>query len=178
MSNTLKLSEIIELLKLQPLPIEGGYFSVSYTAEEEIPADGLPERYTNNRNLAGAIYFLETEEQFSAMHSLPTDEIYYYHYGDPMEMLFLYPDGSGEIKVLGPDLKIGQRPQILAPKFCIHGSRPLPGGKNGFALGSTSMAPGYDESDPIFPPRAELHERYPEFRELITSLTRLHPHNV
>lgn len=178
MNNKLTSKEIIELMDLQPIPIEGGYYSVSYTADDIIPAGNLPERYKNDRNLAGAIYFLETEEQFSAMHSLPTDENYYYHYGDPLEMLFLDPNGGGEVKILGPDIKAGQQPQILAPKFCIHGSRPLPDGENGFALVSTSMAPGFDISDPAFPSREELIGQYPEFVELITALTRLHPYNV
>ena len=176
--NKLNAEQVIQELGLEPLPIEGGYFAVSYTSGDLIPAQGLPERYNNDRNLAGAIYFMETEIQFSAMHSLPTDELYYYHYGDPMEMLFLYPDGSGEIKILGPDLQNGQRPQILAPRGCYHGSRPLPGGEYEFSLGSTSMAPGYHESDPVFPPRDDLTKQYPEFSQLITALTRLEPHNV
>ena len=174
----LSAEEIISLLGLQPLPIEGGYFAVTYTSTEQIQADALPERYTKARNLRGAIYFMETAEQFSAMHSLPTDELYYYHYGDPMEMLFLYEDGSGEIRILGPDMKAGQQPQLLAPRDCYHGSGPLPGGDFGFSLGSTSMAPGYDESDPIFPGRDELINTYPEFESLISTLTRLAPHNI
>ena len=112
------------------------------------------------------------------MHSLPTDELYYYHYGDPLEMLFLFPDGSSEIRLLGPDIMAGQRPQILAPRHCCHGSRPLPGSLHGFSLCSTSMAPGFDESDPVFPSRDELLSTYPEHSELIESLTRLHPHNI
>ena len=177
---TIKLSakEIIRYLGLEPLPLEGGYFSVSYTSNEQIQPGALPERYTNARNLGGAIYFLETAEQFSAMHRLPTDELYYYHYGDAKEMLFLYPDGSGETRILGPDLAVGQHPQLLAPRDCCHGSRPLPGGEFGFSLGSTSMAPGYDESDPVFPAREELVSAYPEFSSLIKELTRLIPHNI
>ena len=77
----LSAEEIIRYLGLQPLPIEGGYFSVTYTSKEQIQAGALPERYKNKINLGGAIYFLETHEQFSAMHRLPTDELYYYHYG-------------------------------------------------------------------------------------------------
>ncbi|MFT7457950.1 MAG: putative cupin superfamily sugar epimerase [Planctomycetota bacterium] len=176
--NKLSAEEIIKHLGLQPLPIEGGYFAVSYTSDEQIQANALPDRYANARNIGGAIYFMETSEQFSAMHQLPTDELYYYHYGDPMEMLFLYPDGKGETRLLGADLAAGQRPQILAPRHSYHGSRPLTGGEFGFSLGSTSMAPGYDQSDSVFPPREELVRAYPEFASLITALTRLIPHNI
>ena len=174
----LSAKEIIEHLGLQPLPIEGGYFSITYTSNEQIQPGALPERYANARAMGGAIYFFETVEQFSAMHRLPTDELYYYHYGDAMEMLFLYPDGDGETRILGPDLQAGQQPQILAPRDCCHGSRPLAGGEYGFSLGSTSMAPGYDESDPDFPGRDELIGAYPEFSSLIEALTRVTPHNI
>lgn len=176
--NKLTAEEIIQHLGLQPLPLEGGYFKVTYTADETIQADALPERYTIKRNMAGAIYFLETAEQFSAMHKLPGDELYYYHLGDPMEMLFLRPDGSGEIRILGPDMAAGQQLQLVAPRDCWHGSRPLPGQEHGFSLGSTSMAPGYDETDPVFANRDELIMKYSTFSTLIEALTRLTPHNV
>lgn len=176
--NKLSADQVIEYLELQPLPIEGGYFRVTYTSSEQIPAAALPSRYKSSRNIAGAIYFMETEEQFSAMHRLPTDELYYYHYGDPMEMLLLYPEGTGETRILGPDLALGQEPQILAPMGCIHGSRPLPGGSYGFSLASTSMAPGFADSDPFFPQRAELIEAYPNFSALVLALTRTEPINV
>ena len=175
---TLSAEQVIEYLGLEPLPIEGGYFKVSYTSSEKIPAAALPSRYKTTRNMAGAIYFLETEEQFSAMHRLPTDELYYYHYGDPMEMLFLHPEGLGETRILGPDIAKGQEPQILAPMGCIHGSRPLPGGDFGFSLGSTSMAPGYDDTDVFFPQRVELVDAYPNFSAMIMALTRTEPINV
>lgn len=170
--------QIIQELALQPLPIEGGYYSIEYRSDEEIPAAALPDRYHNNRVLGGTIYFLETEQQFSAMHKLPTDEVYYYHLGDPLEMLLLYPDGSGETVLLGPDITAGQRLQILAPHDCWQGSRPLPGGEHGFGLVSTSMAPGFDDSDPVFAKRETLQAEYPEFSTLIEALTRLESHNV
>jgi len=176
--NTAKINTLIEQLGLQPLPLEGGYFRVLYTADERLPAEALPQPYHHARALYGTIYFLETGEQFSAMHSLPTDEIYYYHLGDPVQMLFLYPDGSGETRVLGPDVTGGQSLQLRAVRHCYHGSRPLPDGDEGFALLSTSMAPGFDASDPVFPTRTQLVEKYPQFSSLIKSLTRTQPHNL
>jgi uncharacterized protein len=108
------------------------------------------------------------------MHRLASDELYYYHLGDPMEMLFLYPDGSGETKTLGPDLAAGQQLQIMAPRQCWHGSRPLPGQAQGFSLVSTSMAPAYNEADVIFARRDELIKDYPDFDSLIIALTRIY----
>ena len=171
--NEAKINALIEQLGLQPLPVEGGYFRVMYRADERIPAKVLPEPCHNLRALYGTIYYLETGEQFSAIHGLPADEIYYYHLGDPLQMLFLYPDGSGETRILGPELASGQSLQLRAPRHCYHGSRPLPEGGHGFSLLSTSMAPGYEEGDPVFPTRTQLIEKYPRFRSLIRSLTRI-----
>ncbi len=170
--------KIIKMLNLSPLPIEGGYYQITFRADEKIPLDALPKRYPSTREFAGAIYFLETAEQFSAMHMLPTDEIYYHHLGDPVEMLVLAPDGSGVIQILGTDLDAGHRPQLLAPRNHWHGSRPLPGGRYGFSLMSTSMAPSYAETDSVFAEREELAKQYPEFRSMIDALTRLEPHNI
>lgn len=169
---------IIRHFNMQPLPDEGGYFAVTFTADEQVAPEALPERYGNARNLGGAILFLETPEQFSAIHRLPTDELYYHHLGDPVEMLVLAPDGTGWTTVLGTDLEAGERPQVLAPRNHFHGSRPLPDGVHGFSLMSTSMAPGFDPADPEFPTRADLLARYPEYGEMVTALTRVGPWNV
>jgi predicted cupin superfamily sugar epimerase len=162
----------IEKLQMQPLPVEGGYFTVTHLAEEDIGRAALPARYPCDRPFYSAIYYLVTVDQFSAMHKLPTDEIYYFHYGDPLELLLLAPDGSGTSKQLGLDIEAGQLPQILAPKHWWQGSRPLPGGDHGFSLVSTSMAPAYMESDPEFGQFATLTSKYPQFAEMIKSLTR------
>ncbi len=155
------------------LPFEGGYFAVTHTADERLTAEVLPTRYKSSRMLSGAIYYLVTANQFSALHKLPTDELYYYHFGDPMEMLLLGPEGKAERKLLGMELKAGQQPQLLAPRHWWQGSRPLPGGTHGFTLVSTSMAPAYDERDPVFGERETLKSQYPEYADIINSLTRI-----
>ena len=170
--------EIIEHLGLSPMPLEGGYFKINYLSSEVLPAGSLPDRYSSNRQFGNAIYFLETTEQFSAMHTLITDEIYYHHIGDPLEMLLLYPDGRGEIKLLGNDLAGGHRPQICVPRGTCHGSRPMPEGEWGYSLVSASMAPGWSEDDLTFATRTELLKSHPEFKSYIAELTRSEPINV
>lgn len=170
--------EIIAYLDLSPLPIEGGFFRVSYLSDECIPASALPRRYQGDRRAGNAIFFLETAEQFSAMHTLATDENYYFHYGDAIEMLLLHPDGRGELKYLGCDFAQGEMPQICVPYGVCHGSRPRAGGAFGFSLVGTSMAPGYAENDVMFPERKALHSAYPEWGRYIDALTRSHAVNT
>ena len=58
----------------------------------------------------------------------PTDEIYHFYLGDPVEMLHLYPDGRFERILLGQDLKNGQHIQYTVARDVWQGSHLLPGG--------------------------------------------------
>ncbi len=156
----MQAEEIIRLLGLRKHPMEGGYFVETYRTEETI----------GDRSLSTAIYFLLTNETFSEMHRLNKDEIFHFYYGDPVEMLQLYPDGSGEIVTIGNNLAEGELPQAVVPRDVWQGSRLCPGGS--LALMGTTMAPGFDYQDYESGDRARLIASYPNFRELIFSLTR------
>ncbi len=158
---------------MQPLPVEGGYYTVTHHSQEMLSSRCLPERYQNDRSINGSIYYLATTSEFSAMHKLITDELYYFHLGDPLEILLLSPEGKGVIKQLGVDILANQQPQLLAPRNWWQGSRPLPGGSNGYSLVSTSMSPAYHPSDPEFGSREQLISAYPDYAHIITSLTRV-----
>ncbi|MBI1877511.1 MAG: cupin domain-containing protein, partial [Chloroflexi bacterium] len=108
--------EVIDLLQLEPLQLEGGLFRLTYRSPEKIFPEALPARYQQTRVLGTAIYALLTPTDFSAMHRLDTDEIYHFYYGDPLEMLLLHPDGSGEVFWLGNDLRADQRPQKVVAR--------------------------------------------------------------
>lgn len=166
----LTVEQLRALLSLQPLAMEGGYFAETYRSSEAIPAAALPSRYRGSKSFGTAIYFLLTPDTFSVLHRLPTDEIYHFYLGDPVEMLQLRPDGSGTVVVLGHDLVAGMRPQLTVPKATWQGARLRPGGA--FALMGTTMAPGFDTGDFEAGRRATLLAEYPAFEDLIVSLTR------
>lgn len=166
----LSTEDVIKTLNLQPHPAEGGYFLETYRAAETV-AD--PKR--GNRVYSTAIYYMLTSEPgvFSEMHKLGIDEVFHFYLGDPVEMLNLYPDGSGKTLLLGQDLSQGMRPQVTVPAGVWQGSRLLPGSvKYGFALMGTTMAPGFEFSDYLSGSRAGLSKQYPQFQELIQALTR------
>jgi predicted cupin superfamily sugar epimerase len=166
----LTAEEIIERLKLEPLTIEGGYFRETYRSELLVPSDLLPRLRDGNRHLASAIFYLLTPQSFSGMHRLPGDEIFHFYLGDPVEMLQLHPDGTGEVIRIGDDIAADMRPQVLVPGGSWQGSRLLHGGR--FALMGTTMAPGFDPVDYTAGTRAELRAEYPAYAELIAALTR------
>jgi hypothetical protein len=169
----LTAKKLIEHLRLEPLLVEGGLFRQTYSAEERIPRSALPGRYRGDKAFSTAIYYLLTSDadSFSALHQLPTDEVYHFYLGDPVEMLLLHPDGTSRRVVLGQEILHGQQVQFVVPRGVWQGSRLIPGGR--FALLGTTMAPGFDETDYVGGDRQQLVARYPDQGELIRALTRI-----
>ena len=165
----LTAEQIRELLQMRPHPIEGGYFAETYRSGPTVPQNLLPG-YPGDRALSTAIYYLLTPETFSAMHAVRGDEMFHFYLGDAVEMLQLKPDGTGEVILLGQDIAAGMRLQHTVPGGVWQGSRLRQGGK--YALLGTTMAPGFEYADYETGQRRELTAQYPEFSQLIGSLTR------
>lgn len=161
--------QIIDRLRLVPLTIEGGYFRETYRASLLIPGDGLPNEYGGERNVSTAIYYLLTPETFSSIHRVKSDEVFHFYAGDPVEMLQLWPDGSGRIVVISNDLAAGHEPQHIVPVGVWQGCRLAPNGSWGL-MGCT-VAPGFDYADFELCNRAALIASYPKYEELIAALT-------
>ncbi len=77
--------EIKALLKLEPHPVEGGWYRRTYTSEVSVAL------LRGVRPYGTAIYYLLEEGTFSEMHMVASDEIFHFYLGDPVEMLLLYP---------------------------------------------------------------------------------------
>lgn len=162
-------AEIVKLLRLEPLPGEGGYYRETYRASGQIPQEALGGRYQTGKSLSTAIYYLLTSDTCSLLHKLPADEIYHFYLGDPVTMLLLLPDGSSTEITLGHDLAKGQQVQWVVPKGTWQGSLLCHGGS--FCLMGTTMAPGFDFSDFEAGERDSLIQKYPERRDWIIRLT-------
>jgi len=162
--------EIKRLLNLVPHPREGGSFIQTWRAEEMIPHDALPPRYSAERAAGTCIYYLLEPGTFSEMHRLASDEIFHFYAGDPVEMLQLAPDGSARTVMLGSDLAAGQHPQLVVPKYVWQGSQLAPGGK--VALLGCTVSPGFDFADYEAGRAEPLAREYPQYAELIRMLTR------
>src|SRR5580698_7794327 len=102
--------EIKALLRLEPHPVEGGWYRRTYTSE------GKLELERGVRAVSTAIYYLLEEGTFSEMHRIASDEIFHFYAGDPIEMLQLHSHGKATVIQIGNDLAQGQRPQVLVPR--------------------------------------------------------------
>lgn len=161
--------EIKQLLQLQPLSIEGGFFRETYRSRWAVSAEYLPDGFAGSRSIGTAIYYMLTPETFSALHRLPGTEVFHFYLGDPVVMLQLLPDGSSRTITLGSDLLNGQQPQVVVRGQVWQGSRLAPGGK--LALMGTTMSPGFDYADYETADREQLIAQYPGAASRITEYT-------
>ncbi|MGA2317552.1 MAG: cupin domain-containing protein [Thermodesulfobacteriota bacterium] len=166
----LTADQIKVLFNLKPHPEEGGYFVETYRSSETISEKALTSRYKGVRSFGTAIYYLLTPETISAMHRLQSDEIFHFYLGDPVEMVQLWPDGSGRVLILGSDILNGMQPQVVIPRGIWQGARLIKDGK--FALLGTTVSPGFEFEDYEMGDRDELLKSYPKFRDLIIALTK------
>ena len=162
--------EVKQLLQLQPLAIEGGFFRETYRSRWNVSAEYLPDGIRGPRSIGTAIYYMITPERFSALHRLPGSEIFHFYLGDPAIMLQLLPDGSSRTITLGSDLAGGQQPQVVVRGGVWQGCKLASGGK--FALMGTTMSPGFDYADYETGVRDGLIAQYPGAAELIRDYTR------
>jgi predicted cupin superfamily sugar epimerase len=158
------------LLNLVPLSIEGGYFVETYRSPEMISPESLPGRYSSQRSVGTAIYYLLEPGTFSEIHRVASDEIFHFYLGDPIEMLRLWPDGSGKRVLIGTDVEKGMATQVVVPHGVWQGARLVAGGK--FALLGCTVSPGFEYADYESGSRSHLCEAYPEHRDVIYALTR------
>lgn len=141
-------------LDLELLPLEGGLFRRTFTSS------GMT-----------AILFMLVGNDFSALHRLNADEIYFYHSGAPLRMLLIDPAGEHREVIIGPDVHAGQHPQFHVPAFWWQGSST----DGPWALVSTVVSPGFDWHDFVLGDREALVELSPAAADRITHLTRPAP---
>jgi len=157
----------IEALGLKPHP-EGGFYRETYRAE--LTLQNLPEGFKGPRSASTGIYFLLRNNDFSALHRIPSDEMWHFYAGNPLVVHVLHPAGQREDVLLGSNPRAGEVPQAVVPAGCWFGSRLRSG--EGFALVGCTVAPGFDFADFEMAGRDDLIHAFPQHRALIEQLTR------
>ena len=152
----------IDHLGLKSHP-EGGHFKEVYRSDELIEKSNLPERYAADRVFSTSIYFLLQQGEISAFHRIKSDETWYFHFGDPIEIFIISPEGELSQKVVGLDPGEGIFPQISIPRhhwFAVQT-------KGSFTLVGCSVAPGFNFEDFEIATFEKLSKIYPQHIEII-----------
>lgn len=163
-------ADLIALFHLEALRHEGGFFRRTYTSAASS---------TQGRSSGTAIYFLITPADFSALHTLVSDELWHFYAGDPVEHLMLDPGSdlgapdAGVRTHLGIDFLNGQLPQLTVPGGVWQGARLAAGPRShGWALLGCTLSPGWEEREFTLGDRDALIARFPTWADDIRVLTR------
>ncbi len=154
--------DIIEELQLQAHP-EGGFYAETYRSSAfTLNQNG------EKRNLSTAIYFLLHDTNKSNFHRIQSDELWFFHQGEPIEIVTIQ-DGKARSIILGNAIEKGELPQTTIPANTWFGSK-LKDGK-GYALVSCTVAPGFDFLDFELAEYEKLANEFPNLKALIEEFT-------
>ncbi|UJP66201.1 cupin domain-containing protein [Mongoliitalea daihaiensis] len=156
-----KVMRLVTQLGLIPHP-EGGFYKEVYRSETELStAHG-------KRSLSTSIYFLLTSDNCSKFHQIQSDELWFWHEGDPITIHTLGDDGYQTLS-LGPSKFEGHQPFQLVKGGLIFGSTvDTPGG---FTLVSCVVSPGFDFAEFKLFSKEELLKAWPLEEKIISRLT-------
>jgi uncharacterized protein len=144
MTGELTADEIVRLLNLEPNATCGSV-RVTFISKQELAAGALPAPFAAARPAGSALYFLVTEEAPVRLHRIRNEQLYHYYLGDPLEVFLLHEGGASERVIVGPDLRNGQRVQLLIPGNTFHTARLI--GHRRWFLGASTEWPGVISAD-------------------------------
>ena len=105
--------ELMQLLRLEPLPGESGYLGIIGKSAQIVSVDGR-QLAVQSQNY----YMLTHDRPINYLHWLASDDTHILIEGGPVDYFLFHPDGRAEKLTLGMDLANGERPVIPVPGGC------------------------------------------------------------
>lgn len=159
----------INTLGLQKHP-EGGYYREIYRSDSQIAREHLGGDFGGDRSFATSILFLLGGNDFSALHRIKQDELWYFHHGTALKVHVIDPVGRYSCLSVGPDPEAGHQLQAVIRARSLFGASLED--DSSYALVGCACAPGFDFEDLELPSRRELLSVFPQHAALIGQLTR------
>ncbi|MEI6846478.1 MAG: cupin domain-containing protein [Chlorobiaceae bacterium] len=159
----------INHLQLAPHP-EGGYYRETYR-------NGKSYQFTENLHFKGArsyatsIYFLLKNSERSVLHRIHSDELWFFHSGNPLNVHVFHETEAPSSFTLGPSPDEGQVLQSVVPAESWFGASLENPEYESYALVSCVVAPGFDFRDFTFADRNSLIKKFPDSVPIIERLT-------
>ncbi len=150
--------DLIEQLSLVE-HVEGGYFSETYRAAEEIQTP----RAGQTRSVMTSIYYLLTDDRpIDHLHQNRSDIMHYFQAGSPITYVLIDLNKTLSRVKLGLNIKQGEVPQLLVPQGYWKAAV-LETGEYGL-LGE-AVAPGFDYRDMTIAKADEIRAQFPALWE-------------
>lgn len=144
---------------------EGGFYKEVFRSRIEI----LRKSTADSKQACTSIYYLLQGREYSAFHRLTSDEIWYYHKGEPLFIYELTKTGLLIIHELS-DREEGHLSIVIEAGSWF--AAVIPSGK-GYTLVSCAVAPGFDFSEFEMADKDELSRLFPEHSSIIDRFCRL-----
>jgi predicted cupin superfamily sugar epimerase len=157
--------QIIKKFNLETHP-EGGYFKETYRSE----LVAVPEGFKSERNYSTSIYFLITNEAFSAFHKVNQDEIWHFYIGSCIHLHLIHPNGKYELIKVGNQITDGEVPQFVFTAQTWFAAEVVE--EHQFAFVGCTVSPGFDFKDFELANREALTSKFPNHKNTIKRLTR------
>ena len=153
----------IEKLQLIPHP-EGGYYKEVYRSQLQVRRTGSE----TVKNACTTIYYLLEGDDFSAFHRLASDEIWYFHKGQPLLIHVIDNDGNYTRHELS-DAETGNLSIVIEPHLWFASEV---ASRQGFTLVSCVVAPGFDFAEFEMAGKEKLSDLFPQHQAVISRLCR------
>jgi predicted cupin superfamily sugar epimerase len=168
----------INHLNLQPHP-EGGYYKEVFRSKEvvlrtnSVDFSARAATFGANPNIAKqactSIHYLLEGEDFSGFHRLASDELWYFHKGEPLHIHVINDQGTHTTIELS-DSPTGNLQAVIPPNTWFAAEIPS---HRGFSLVSCAVAPGFDFAEFEMAKKKQLIEQYSEHKALLERLCRV-----
>lgn len=158
--------EVIKKLDLVPLPEEGGFYKETFRSNRNVSSEALGQK-----SECTAIYYLITEESFSALHAVDQDEIFHFYAGSPVEMFQFDEEGNSKYITIGNDIMNDEVPQVVVPHGIWQGTKLKDPKEGAWALLGCTVSPGFDFENFHIKNRDELCSLFPLLKEDIVKYT-------
>jgi predicted cupin superfamily sugar epimerase len=156
------VKDLIDKLELTVHP-EGGYYRETYRSAESVTTGN-----GNVRNISTVIYYLLENEDKSRFHRIQSDELWFFHLGQPLEICVILGDQLSSIQ-LGNEIEKGEVPQAIIPANCWFAASVK--NSTDYSLVSCTVAPGFDFSDFELADSENLTQQYPHLKNIIEKYT-------
>jgi uncharacterized protein len=150
--------QLIKRLRLKKHP-EGGYFKETYIADTIVNLVG----YDKPRPISTAIYYMLVGDQFSAFHSIKSDELWHHYMGGSLTLYAINNNGKLSKIKMGKSRSEAAQVAIKANTWFAASLND----KKSYCLLGCTVSPGFDYTDWQLGKRNELIKMYPQYRTII-----------
>jgi len=163
-------SNLVDFFNLKKHP-EGGWYARTFQSQDTVKSTDII-RYNNETRYAGtAIYYLLEGNDFSAWHSLKSDEIWHYYKGSPVNIHVIDAAGTLTTYLLGDPVETTGASFQVSVRAGEWFAAEL-SDKAGYCLAGCTVTPGFEFRDFKMADRHFLSKAFPEHSAIINRLTR------